>query len=136
MSKHLLVVAGGTGGHIFPGIAVAETLKHAGWTVSWIGTADRMEADVVPKHHIEIDFIEVKGVRGNGLKRLLSAPWMVTKAIKDAIAVIRKRQPDVILAMGGMLLVLLELRLNCLGYHWLSMNKMPLQGSAIVAYLA
>ncbi|WP_462164610.1 undecaprenyldiphospho-muramoylpentapeptide beta-N-acetylglucosaminyltransferase [Pseudoalteromonas xiamenensis] len=101
MSKHLLVVAGGTGGHIFPGIAVAETLKHAGWTVSWIGTADRMEADVVPKHHIEIDFIEVKGVRGNGLKRLLSAPWMVTKAIKDAITVIKKRQPDVILAMGG-----------------------------------
>ena len=57
MSKKLVVVAGGTGGHIFPGIAVADYLKEQGWQVSWIGTPDRMEADVVPKHNIEIDFI-------------------------------------------------------------------------------
>ncbi|MFC3033060.1 undecaprenyldiphospho-muramoylpentapeptide beta-N-acetylglucosaminyltransferase [Pseudoalteromonas fenneropenaei] len=101
MSKRLLVVAGGTGGHIFPGIAVAEELKARGWQVSWIGTADRMEAEVVPKHGIEIDFIQVKGVRGNGIKRLLGAPWMVIKAVRAAMAVIKQRRPDVILAMGG-----------------------------------
>ena len=60
MSKKIVVVAGGTGGHIFPGIAVADYLKQQGWQVSWIGTPDRMEASVVPKHNIEIDFIDVK----------------------------------------------------------------------------
>ncbi|AZZ99611.1 undecaprenyldiphospho-muramoylpentapeptide beta-N-acetylglucosaminyltransferase [Pseudoalteromonas sp. R3] len=101
MTKRLLVVAGGTGGHIFPGIAVAKALAAQGWLISWVGTADRMEAQVVPAHDIEIDFIEVKGVRGNGFKRLLAAPWMVIKAIFAAKAIIRNRRPDVVLAMGG-----------------------------------
>ncbi|MEC4089896.1 undecaprenyldiphospho-muramoylpentapeptide beta-N-acetylglucosaminyltransferase [Pseudoalteromonas rubra] len=101
MTKRLLVVAGGTGGHIFPGIAVAKALEAQGWQVSWIGTADRMEAQVVPAHGIDIDFVNVKGVRGNGIKRLLIAPLMVLKAVFVAKAIIRNRRPDVILAMGG-----------------------------------
>ncbi|ALQ09235.1 MULTISPECIES: undecaprenyldiphospho-muramoylpentapeptide beta-N-acetylglucosaminyltransferase [Pseudoalteromonas] len=101
MSKKLVVVAGGTGGHIFPGIAVADYLKQQGWQVSWIGTPDRMEADVVPKHNIDIDFIDVKGVRGNGIKRLVKAPFMVFNAILQARKVLKKQRPDVVLAMGG-----------------------------------
>ncbi|MEI8668130.1 undecaprenyldiphospho-muramoylpentapeptide beta-N-acetylglucosaminyltransferase [Pseudoalteromonas sp. B131b] len=101
MSKKLVVVAGGTGGHIFPGIAVADYLKQQGWQVSWIGTPDRMEADVVPKHNIDIDFIDVKGVRGNGIKRLVKAPFMVLNAILQARKVLKKQRPDVVLAMGG-----------------------------------
>lgn len=101
MSKKLVVVAGGTGGHIFPGIAVAQYLKQQGWQVSWIGTADRMEAQVVPKHDIDIDFITVKGVRGNGLKRLIKAPFMVINAILQARKVLQQQRPDVVLAMGG-----------------------------------
>ena len=101
MSKKLLVVAGGTGGHIFPGIAVADFLKQQGWQVSWIGTPDRMEATVVPKHNIEIDFIDVKGVRGNGIKRLIKAPFMVMNAIFRARKILKAQRPDVVLAMGG-----------------------------------
>ncbi|MBE0369320.1 undecaprenyldiphospho-muramoylpentapeptide beta-N-acetylglucosaminyltransferase [Pseudoalteromonas aurantia] len=101
MSKRLLVVAGGTGGHIFPGIAVANELKSQGWEVSWIGTADRMESEVVPKHGIDIDFIRVQGLRGNGVKRLIKAPFLVIKAVLDARKVIKARRPDVVLAMGG-----------------------------------
>lgn len=101
MSKSLLVVAGGTGGHIFPGIAVANELKSRGWNVSWIGTADRMESDVVPQHGIDIDFIQVQGVRGNGIRRLIHAPLKILKAILQARRIIKQRQPDVILAMGG-----------------------------------
>jgi len=101
MSKKLLVVAGGTGGHIFPGIAVADFLKQQGWQVSWIGTPDRMEATVVPKHNIEIDFIDVKGVRGNGIKRLIKAPFMVMNAIFQARKILKVQRPDVVLAMGG-----------------------------------
>ena len=100
-NKHLMVVAGGTGGHIFPGIAVADHMRQQGWTVSWVGTADRMEAQLVPKHGFEIDFVEVQGVRGNGITRLLKAPFMVLKAILVAKKIIKQRKPAVILAMGG-----------------------------------
>ncbi|ASD68166.1 undecaprenyldiphospho-muramoylpentapeptide beta-N-acetylglucosaminyltransferase [Pseudoalteromonas piscicida] len=101
MTKRLLVVAGGTGGHIFPGIAVAQFLQTQAWQVSWVGTADRMEADVVPRYGFEIDFIAMKGVRGNGVKRLLSAPFMVLKAVLAAKRILQQRKPDVVLAMGG-----------------------------------
>ncbi|WP_372811499.1 undecaprenyldiphospho-muramoylpentapeptide beta-N-acetylglucosaminyltransferase [Pseudoalteromonas nigrifaciens] len=101
MSKKCVVVAGGTGGHIFPGIAVADYLKQQGWQVSWIGTPDRMEATVVPKHNIDINFINVKGVRGNGIKRLIKAPFMVLNAILQARKVLKSEKPDVVLAMGG-----------------------------------
>lgn len=67
MSKRCLIMAGGTGGHVFPGLAVAHALQSAGWEIEWLGTAERMEADVVPKHGIPIHFIPVKGIRGKGL---------------------------------------------------------------------
>lgn len=101
MNKSLVVVAGGTGGHIFPGIAVAHYLQAKQWQVSWIGTDDRMEADVVPKHGIEIDFIRAQGVRGNGIKRLIKAPFMVAKAFLDARHILKQRRPCAVLAMGG-----------------------------------
>lgn len=100
-NKRLMVMAGGTGGHVFPGLAVAKQLQQQGWEIRWLGTADRMEADLVPKHGIEIDFIKVKGLRGQGIVRLLKAPFQIIHAIFQARSYIKKWQPDAVLGMGG-----------------------------------
>ncbi|UAB70835.1 undecaprenyldiphospho-muramoylpentapeptide beta-N-acetylglucosaminyltransferase [Vibrio sp. SCSIO 43132] len=99
--KRLLVMAGGTGGHVFPGLAVAKCLQEQGWEIRWLGTADRMEADLVPKHGIEIDFIKVKGLRGQGILKLIKAPFQILNAIFQAKKHIKAWQPDVVLGMGG-----------------------------------
>lgn len=101
MSKTLLVMAGGTGGHVFPGLAVADRLKAQGWTIHWLGTADRMEAELVPAHGYPISFIDIQGVRGNGIKRLLAAPYRVIKSVLQARQVLKTIQPDVVLGMGA-----------------------------------
>ncbi|WP_261834728.1 undecaprenyldiphospho-muramoylpentapeptide beta-N-acetylglucosaminyltransferase [Vibrio ishigakensis] len=100
-NKRLLVMAGGTGGHVFPGLAVAKYLQQQGWEIRWLGTADRMEAELVPKHGIEIDFIKVKGLRGQGLSKLVAAPFQISNAIRQAKQHIKNYQPDVVLGMGG-----------------------------------
>lgn len=101
MAKRILIMAGGTGGHVFPGLAVADLLVSQGWQAQWLGTAKRMEANIVPKAGYAIHFIDVAGVRGNGIKRLLKAPLQIIKAIFQARRLIADFQPDVVLGMGG-----------------------------------
>ncbi|MDR9829458.1 undecaprenyldiphospho-muramoylpentapeptide beta-N-acetylglucosaminyltransferase [Vibrio sp. FNV 38] len=101
INKRLMVMAGGTGGHVFPGLAVAKQLQQQGWEIRWLGTEDRMEADLVPKHGIEIDFIKVKGLRGQGLLKMMQAPWQIFNAILQARKHIKAWQPDAVLGMGG-----------------------------------
>ncbi|CRX42220.1 undecaprenyldiphospho-muramoylpentapeptide beta-N-acetylglucosaminyltransferase [Yersinia enterocolitica] len=100
-TKRLMVMAGGTGGHVFPGLAVAHHLMAQGWQVRWLGTADRMEASLVPKNGIEIDFIEISGLRGKGLMAQLTAPVRIYRAVRQAKKIMRDYQPDVVLGMGG-----------------------------------
>jgi UDP-N-acetylglucosamine--N-acetylmuramyl-(pentapeptide) pyrophosphoryl-undecaprenol N-acetylglucosamine transferase len=99
--KRLMVMAGGTGGHVFPGLAVAHHLMAEGWQVRWLGTADRMEAELVPKHGIDIDFIRISGLRGKGIKALLAAPLRIFNAWRQARAIMKRFKPDVVLGMGG-----------------------------------
>ncbi|WP_336707789.1 MULTISPECIES: undecaprenyldiphospho-muramoylpentapeptide beta-N-acetylglucosaminyltransferase [unclassified Cedecea] len=100
-AKRLMVMAGGTGGHVFPGLAVAHHLRAEGWDIRWLGTADRMEADLVPKNRIEIDFIRISGLRGKGVKALLMAPVRIFNAWRQARAIMKAWKPDVVLGMGG-----------------------------------
>ncbi|WP_111976813.1 undecaprenyldiphospho-muramoylpentapeptide beta-N-acetylglucosaminyltransferase [Algibacillus agarilyticus] len=99
--KRAIIMAGGTGGHIFPGLAVAEELKKQGWQVTWLGTAERMEAQLVPQHDIEIDFIDIKGVRNKGLFRKLLTPFMLLNAVWQAITIIKARRADIVIGFGG-----------------------------------
>lgn len=94
-------MAGGTGGHIFPALAVADELTQQGWQVRWLGTADRMEAKLVPSRGYDIDFIDVVGLRGHGLKRLLTMPWMLLRSLCQAGGVLRTFQPHVVIGFGG-----------------------------------
>lgn len=99
--KKLLVMAGGTGGHIFPAIAVAQYLQQQGWDICWLGTKERMEAQLVPKYGIPIEFIRIEGLRDRGVLPLLKAPFNVVRAIWQARKIIKNYQPNAILGMGG-----------------------------------
>ena len=97
----ILVMAGGTGGHIFPGIAVADKLKSMGWNVHWLGTAKRMEATLVPEHGYDISFINIAGLRNKNWKEWLKTPIKLMLSVMQSIQIIRKVNPDVVLGMGG-----------------------------------
>ncbi|HMW16250.1 MAG TPA: undecaprenyldiphospho-muramoylpentapeptide beta-N-acetylglucosaminyltransferase [Accumulibacter sp.] len=101
MSRTLLVMAGGTGGHVFPGLAVADLLKSRDWRVVWMGAPDSMEAKLVPARGYEMAWVRFTALRGKGLLRKLALPWHLFSACWQARREIRRVKPDVVLGMGG-----------------------------------
>lgn len=99
--KRIVIMAGGTGGHVFPALAVAQSLMEKGWQVSWLGTQKGLEARVIPEHGIDIDWLAVAGVRGKGMLAKITAVFKLFKACLQAAQILRKRKPDVVLGMGG-----------------------------------
>ncbi len=97
----LLVMAGGTGGHIFPGIAVADKLKNQGWKIHWLGTKDRMEARIIPEHGYDISFINISGIRNKNLMSWLMLPFKLITSLIQAKKVMDSIKPNVVLGMGG-----------------------------------
>jgi len=97
----VLIMAGGTGGHIMPALAVAKMLQEKGHQVEWLGTSHGMENQLIPKANIPLHTITITGLRGKGLTSLLLAPFKLLRAILQSLSIIKKIKPDAVLGMGG-----------------------------------
>ena len=100
-ARTILIMAGGTGGHIMPGLAVAHEMRQRGWQVFWLGHPERMEGRLVPQHDIPLEPLRFSGVRGKGIATLLKLPFSLARACRQARRVLRSVRPDVVLGMGG-----------------------------------
>ncbi len=97
----VVIMAGGTGGHVFPALAVARELGERGIPVVWMGTRRGLEARLVPAAGIPMEWVGVSGLRGRGLSRLVSAPWMLGRAMLQCLGILRRLRPRLVLGMGG-----------------------------------
>jgi UDP-N-acetylglucosamine--N-acetylmuramyl-(pentapeptide) pyrophosphoryl-undecaprenol N-acetylglucosamine transferase len=101
MSKRIIIMAGGTGGHVFPALAVAKEMQERGWQVSWLGTRKGLEGRIVPANGIDIDWLKVEGIRGKGLLSKINAVFNLIQACLQARQILQSRKPNVVLGMGG-----------------------------------
>ena len=97
----ILIMAGGTGGHVFPALALARLLRAASHEVIWLGTRRGLEARVVPAENIDIEWLAMSGLRGKGLATLLAAPFKLAHSIWQALSVMRRRRPALVVGFGG-----------------------------------
>jgi UDP-N-acetylglucosamine--N-acetylmuramyl-(pentapeptide) pyrophosphoryl-undecaprenol N-acetylglucosamine transferase len=97
----VLIMAGGTGGHVFPALAAARVLRERGYEPVWLGTHRGLEAKLVPPQKIDIEWISVSGLRGKGITTWLTAPFRLSLAIWQSLQVMRRRRPKVVLGAGG-----------------------------------
>ncbi|WP_111643196.1 undecaprenyldiphospho-muramoylpentapeptide beta-N-acetylglucosaminyltransferase [Marinimicrobium alkaliphilum] len=97
----VVIMAGGTGGHVFPALAVARALKARGAQISWLGTRQGVEAELVPAAGFELDYLRIEGVRGRGVFGLVKAPFLLTGALWQSLRALRKRRPQLVVGFGG-----------------------------------
>jgi UDP-N-acetylglucosamine--N-acetylmuramyl-(pentapeptide) pyrophosphoryl-undecaprenol N-acetylglucosamine transferase len=114
-SKRALIAAAGTGGHIFPGLAIAEALRSKGWSVSWLGTKTGMENQIVKERNFHIDSIEFGGTRGKGITTWLLMPFRLIKASIECGTIIAKAKPNLVIGFGGYVTLPAGLAAKCMG---------------------
>jgi len=101
MSRTIMIMAGGTGGHVMPGLAVAAEMRRRAWDVVWLGNPQGMEAGLVPRHGIRMRGVRFGGLRGKGWATRLALPWNLLRACAQSLGALRAEKPAVVLGLGG-----------------------------------
>lgn len=101
MTRPVLIMAGGTGGHVFPALALARLLRSRSYEVVWLGTRRGLEARIVPQNNFPIEWLSVGGLRGKGVMTLLAAPFRLAHALYQALRIMRRHRPIVVVGLGG-----------------------------------
>lgn len=137
-APHLVVVAAGTGGHVMPGLAVAEALRGRGWSVSWLGTRGGMERGLVEPRGIAFDAIDFSGLRGKGVKTLLLGGFLLLRALWQSRSLLRSRRPRVVFSTGGYVAVPAGMAASSLGVPLVLLNAdaAPLMSTRMLRPLA
>lgn len=135
---HLMIVAAGTGGHVMPGLAVAEALRAKGWSVSWLGTRVGMERQLVEPRGIEFDALDFAGLRGKGWKTLVLGGFTLLRALLQSRALIRSRRPRVMFSTGGYIAVPAGMAASTLSVPLVLLNSdaAPLMSTKMLKSLA
>jgi UDP-N-acetylglucosamine--N-acetylmuramyl-(pentapeptide) pyrophosphoryl-undecaprenol N-acetylglucosamine transferase len=120
--RHLVVVAAGTGGHVMPGLAVADALRARGWSVSWLGTRAGMERRLVEPRGISFDAIDFSGLRGKGIRTLLTGGFSLLRALWQSRALLTRRKPSAVFSTGGYVAVPAGLAASTLGVPLVLLN--------------
>ena len=100
-AQTILIMAGGTGGHVYPALAVAQALQAKSHNVVWLGTRKGLEARVIPAAGIDVEWVSIAGLRGKGIGTRLAAPLRLLWALGQSVKIIMRRQPVAVLGMGG-----------------------------------
>ncbi|BBI61167.1 hypothetical protein HSBAA_24730 [Vreelandella sulfidaeris] len=132
--RRVLIMAGGTGGHVFPALSLAKALQAQRVNVEWLGSPRGIENRLVPEAGIPLHTIAISGLRGNGMAGWLKAPLNLSRAILQARAVIREFRPQVVVGRAASLVAPAGWLHGCQAFLWLFMSRMPLQGSLIAFY--
>ena len=100
-NKKIIIFAAGTGGHIYPGLSIANFLKSKNISVLWIGTKNGMEKKIVESSGIPIKFVNFSGIRGKGLLTYIKLPFKLSLAIYQAFTIVKEFKPNAVISMGG-----------------------------------
>ncbi|MGH6610889.1 MAG: undecaprenyldiphospho-muramoylpentapeptide beta-N-acetylglucosaminyltransferase [Burkholderiaceae bacterium] len=136
--RHLMVVAAGTGGHVMPGLAVAQAMRERGWSISWLGTRAGMERQLVEPRNIAFDAIDFSGLRGKGIKTLVLGGFYLLRALWQSRGAIRARNPRVMFSTGGYVAVPAGMAASTLGVPLVLLNSdaAPLMSTRMLKSLA
>lgn len=138
MTGRLVIMAGGTGGHVFPALAIAEEMQTRGWQISWLGTTIGLENKIVAEHGIEMDRLTVQGIRGKGLFSKLIAVFKFIQACFQALMYLLKRKPDLVIGMGGFVAAPGGFIAKCLGIPLIihEQNRIPGTTNSLLAKIS